>query len=379
MKVDMSVRKTKNVISLGHNTLREVDDFNISLEAPKQGKMTLVITFGELEPVECNLSAESDDLQKIKEWMEAIARDEQLTSVSLGDGAKITCEITEILESSVEKTYRYLDELFPSPIAVISVTTECGETYSAVLKVKHFINALYVTLMMFSARGPEDPTRQWYPYTEKYKKEEDYKTWMKNSPHWHQSLATSSLIEWYLQSSESYTSAKPQFQNVSSIGYIVNMWADYGCIFWRDGISIGEITTLDINDLDFDFSDVEGLEEWYADFPRLAEDFQSINEETEKETEVSILQEIEEWHIRGFKLAQEIRKRLPINVILHYEQSWDVGVGLPCFEKDKGRIIFDPRKIDKNPNRYSWWSEYIDNLNPVFPEELSGNADGVTD
>ncbi len=374
----MNVWRSKNVISIEHNALREVDDFDISRKASKRGEVTLLFSLGEFDSLTCNLKAASDDFRKLKEWMEAIARDEQLTSVSLGDGSKITCELTDILESTVEKTYRYLDELFPSPIAVISVTTESGETYSAVLKVKHFINALYVTLMMFSVRGEEAPTKQWYPYTEEYKKEEDYKTWMKNSPHWHQSQVSSSLIEWYLESSERYTSAKPQFQNVSSIGYIVNMWADYGCIFWRDGISIGEITTLDINDLDFDFSDVEGLEEWYADFPRLSEEFQSINEETEKETQASILQEIEEWHIRGFKLAQKIRKRLPINVILHYEQSWDVGFGLPYFKKDKGRIIFESRKIDKNPNRYSWWSEYIDNLNSVVPEELSGNSSSIT-
>lgn len=361
----MNVKRTKNAISLAFNDLREVDDFDICREAPKQGEMTIHFTLGNFDSVACNLKAASDDIQKLKEWMEAIVRDERQTSVLLGAGAKLTCELTDIPESAVEKTYRYLDEQFPSPIAVISLTSEGGETYSAVLKVKHFINALYVTLMMFNARGPEAPTKQWYPYTEKYKKEKDYKTWMKNSPHWHQTQVTSSLIEWYLQSSESYTSEPPHFQYVSDIGYIVKMWADYGCIFWKDGISIGEITTLNINDLDFDFSDVEGLEEWYSDFPRLSEDFQSIDEEAAKETVASILQEIEEWHIRGFKLAQEIRKRLPINVILHYMQSWDVGYGLPYFAIDKGRIIFDSRKIDKNPNRYSWWSEYVNNHHPV--------------
>lgn len=345
MKVDMSVRKTKNVISLGHNTLREVDDFNISLEAPKQGKMTLVITLGELEPVECNLSAESDDLQKIKEWMEAIARDEQHSSVVLGAGAVIACELTEIPESSVEKTYRYLDEESASSIAVLSVTAENGVTYSAVLKIKHFINALYVALMLVSVRDQEKLTNQWYAYTEEYKKQEGYKYWIEKSPYWHQSQLTSSLIEWYLQSSESYATEKPQFQFERGIAYIVTMWADYGCIFWRDGISIGDITYLGINDLTFDFSDIDGLQDWYDDFYRLADDYREIDEGTEKEKEV--LGEIKEWHIRGFKLAQKIRERLPINIILHYVQSWDVGFGQLYFERDKGRIIFDPRKIER--------------------------------
>lgn len=67
------------------------------------------------------------------------------------------------------------------------------------------------------------------------------------------------------------------------------------------------------------------------------------------------------------KLAQEIRKRLPINVILHYQQSWNVGFGLPYFARDKGRIVFDSRKIDKKPNRYSWSSEYVNNLDAINP------------
>ena len=70
-------------------------------------------------------------------------------------------------------------------------------------------------------------------------------------------------------------------------------------------------------------------------------------------SKLAILQKAREWHIRGFKLAQEIRKRLPLNVILIYEQSWDVAYGLHYFERDKGRIIFDPRKIDRNPDRFS--------------------------
>lgn len=357
----MNVRKTKNVISLEHNALREVDDFKITRKDPNQGEMTILFKLGEFDSVACNLKAVSDDILKFKEWMESIAKDDRMSSASLGSGAKITCELTDIPESSVEKTYRYLDEQFASPIAIVSITSEEGDTYSAVLKIKHFVNALYVSLMML--RNPETPIEQWYPYTEEYKKKEYYNTWMKNTPYWHQSHVTSSLIEWYLQSSESYTSANPQFQCVSRIGYIVNMWADYGCIFWRDGCSIGEVTSLSIKDLVFDFSEVDGLEAWYADFSRLAEDFQSIDEETEKATEVSILQEIEEWHIRGFKLAQEISKRLPINVILYYTQSWDVGYSLPYFAIDKGRIIFDPRKIDKNPERYSWWSEYSNDHN----------------
>lgn len=332
--------------------LREVDDFNISVKEPDQGKMSIAFTLGELDPVLCDLFAASDDLQKIKEWMEAIAKDELQSSIVLGSGTKISCELTDIPESSVKRTYRYLDELYPSAIAVISITTKEGEEYSGVFKVKHFINALYADLMTTSMRAPEKLAKHWYLYTKESKTQEGYEYWLNKTPHWHQNQLTSSLIEWYLQTTESYTAAKPQFQFERSIVYIVTMWADYGCIFWRDGISIGEITSLGIKDLDFDFSDIEGLREWYDDFYRLADDFREIDEGTEKAK--AVLQECEEWHIKGFKLAQEIRKRLPINVILLYLQSWDVGFGLRYFERDKGRIIFDSRKIDKHPDRYSW-------------------------
>lgn len=343
MKIGMNVMKTKNAISLEHNVLREVDDFNISIKDPEQGKISIILTLGELPPVTSVLCADSNDLQKLKEWMESIARDESLTSASLGSGTKITCKQTDIPEKAVDETYRYLDELFPSPLAVISITTDDNKTYSAVLKIKHFINALYVTLMMHCVRTPEKLTKQWYPYTEEYKKQESFKQWIANSPYHHQSLVASSLIEWYLQSTQSYTSVNPKFKYEGSVAYIVTMWTDYGCIFWKNGISIGEITSLEINDLNFDFSDVEGLREWYDDFYCLADSYRVIAED--KENEESLMMKIKEWHIKGFRLAQEIRRRLPLNVILLYLQSWDVGHGQRYFAKDKGRIIFDSRKI----------------------------------
>lgn len=344
----MGTRGTKNVTYLKLNTLKKADDFDFSIENPELGKMSIIFTLGELKPVTCVLYAASDDLQKMKSWMEEIARDVRHTSVTLGSGAEIACDLTNVPESSVEKTYRYLDELFPSPLGVISVTIENGETYSAVCKVKHFINKLYVSLLMVSESSTEKITQQWYPHTEDYKNSEDFKAWMNKCPHCHQGLLSSSLIEWYLQSKESYTDAKPQFQFEKGVAFIVTMWADWGCIFWRDGRSIGGITELSISDLIFDFSDVVGLKEWYDDFDRLANDFREIDEETGNERTVAILREVQEWHIRGFRLAQEIRKRLPLNVVLLYEQSWDVAFGQTYFARDSGRIIFDSRKMEND-------------------------------
>lgn len=358
--------KTKNAISAAQNTLREVDDFNITIDDPKQGKMTLHITLGEWEPVACVLCAESDDLQKLKEWMEAIARDERRASVALGSGGVIACELTDIPESSVEKTYRYLDEQFPSPIGIFTITTENGEAYSAVLKVKHFINLLYVSLLTGGYDYPRVLRKHWYPYTKKYQQSANFPKWMRKQSCWHQSMLASPLLEWYLQSSESYTDAKPQFKGEFDCAYMLSMWADFGsCIFWRhkDGASVEAYfdindhslkTDIYINGHVFSFSDIKGLNEWYAEFHSLSYEYDEIGndfpediieEEITNESKLATLQKTREWHIRGFKLAQEARKRLPINVMMIYEQSWDVANGLHYFGRDKGRIIFDPRKL----------------------------------
>ena len=349
--------KTKNAISAEQNALREVDDFNITIDAPKQGKMTLHITHGEWEPLACVLCAESDDLQKLKEWMEAIARDERHASVALGSGAVIACELTDIPESTVEKTYRYLDEQFPSPIALVSITTENGETCTAVLKVKHFINMLYVALLANWYDLNKRLKKDWYPYTKDYEESEDFRKWMRKQPYWHQRLLASPLIEWYLQSSDCYSNAKPQFKYDFGCAYMFTMWADFGdSIFWSfpDGGSSGDATCIEINDFIFDISDIEGLKEWYAEFHSLSYEYDEIGndfpediieEEITNESKLASLQKTREWHIRGFKLAQEVRKRLPMNVMMIYEQSWDVAHGLHYFGRDKGRIIFDPRKL----------------------------------
>lgn len=359
MGVVMNIRRTKNAISLEHNALREVDDFDISLNTPKRGETTIIFTLGEYDSVACDLKASSDDFQKLKEWMEAIARDESKPSIALGSGAKLTCELTDIPENAVAKTYRYLDEQFPSPIAVVSVTKENDEIYTAVLKVKHFINLLYVTLLTGVYDYPKSLRRQWYPFTKKYQQEEDFPKWMRRNLYWHHSLLASPLIEWYLQSSESYATATPQFRYEPGCAHVICMWADFGSsIFWdfSNGASLGNHEFLELGDYVFDFSDIEGLNAWYQEFFELAGDFDEIEddfpeeireEEIIEERKLATLQKIKEWHIKGFKLAQEIRKRLPLNVILIYEQSWDVAYGLHYFERDKGRIIFDPRKIDK--------------------------------
>jgi hypothetical protein len=152
----MKEMKTQNAISAEQNTLSKVDDFDITLDKPQRGKMPLHITLGELAPVTCDLWAASDDLQQLKDWMEAIARDERHASVALGSGVVLACELTDIPESTVETTYRYLDEQFPSPIALVSITTENGETCTAVLKVKHFINMLYVTFWRIGMISTKD-------------------------------------------------------------------------------------------------------------------------------------------------------------------------------------------------------------------------------
>lgn len=338
----MSETRTKNAILLKANKLREVDNFVISISEPKEGAMSLNFTLGNLAPIECELLADSDDLKKLKEWMESIAKDTGHASVVFGSGASLTCEITDIPESEVKQTGRYLDELFPSPICVISVRTGDGIFRSGVFKVKHFINQLYMTLLMGLSRETEQLAKEWYPYTKQYEhiQPQDFISWIKKTPFWHENLVSSALLDWYLQSAETYTDAQPEFKFEWGIAYVVDMWADYCCIFWRNGISIGDITYLGIHNLDFDFSDITGLEEWYDDFPRLDDDYYASFDKTEEESNAT-LQEIKEWEIKGFKLAHEIRKRLPINVVLLYSPTWITS--FPC--GNYGRIIFDQRRL----------------------------------
>lgn len=105
-----------------------VDDFALSSEKPTPGAWHFLLTLGELPPMPITLCAAADDLRKIKEWMEAIARDERHCSVVFGSGAGLCCDITDIPESAVIKTYRFLDEQFPSPIARVTQRMITGTT-----------------------------------------------------------------------------------------------------------------------------------------------------------------------------------------------------------------------------------------------------------
>ena len=332
--------KTRNTLLFEKGLLREVDEFALRRGRVLPGKWTFYLILGELRAVPGTLCADHDDLQKIKGWMEAIARDERHASVTFGSGAGLTCDITDIPESSVKKSYRYLDEEHPSPIALLTVTDDNGSSHSAVLKIKHFINYLYVVILFMSFREEDNMKEQWYAYTPKYRESEEFQTLIREHPYYHQDLQSSALVEWYLQSAECYSVVKPQFRYAIPCAYLINMWVDFGCMFWEgtEGMSIGEYSNLYINDLQFDFSDIDGLDAWIKDFHRLAERSMKVD----GFVSAKLSHTIKAWHLRGYKIAQEIRKRLPLNVILIYQQAFDLSFRQRYYRRDLGRVLFPP-------------------------------------
>lgn len=338
----MNVTKTRNVVFSEKGALRMVDDFALSSEKPTPGAWHFLLTLGELPPMPITLCAAADDLRKIKEWMEAIARDERHCSVVFGSGASLCCDITDIPESAVIKTYRFLDEQFPSPIARVTATDDNGNTCTAILKIKHFLNYLYIEIQRMPYRRTEEMKNLWYAHTAAYRESADVRAWVNGHPYYHRYFQASALMEWYLQSTESYTVARPQLRELPPCVEIVIMWVDYCSIFWsgENGGSIGDCVRLGIGSQLFDFSDIRGLLDWYSDFEEMEEKI----EFNDYKSTAGMARNIKKWQIRGFRLARKIRKRLPSNAVLIYRQTGysDCNRSSHYYRRDNGRILFDP-------------------------------------
>lgn len=337
--------------ALSSGKLCRTDDFTMSITPPKAGCITLCIRLDTGEETSFVLRADNDDLMKLKEWMETIIREEH-AEVELSGGQRLAYYVTDVPESAVEPTIRFLDELFPSPIGILSISPAEKETLECVVKVKHVLNALYLYLL---TGGNADGTREdygkhfpkeWYAYTPT---EEMHPTRIsKNLYHYNQ--LQSDLLEWYVCSSVSYADAQPRFRWTSGIPEVITMWDDWGELFWREGAGAGASTSLSVGDYNFDLSDIEGLDEWDTDFhdvERLSASYEEDDDNDEDGRPAVLTQKAREWHIRGYRLAQQVRQRMPLNAALIYELTWDVAIDTPEWEKDIGHVIFDPRLLEK--------------------------------
>lgn len=114
-------------------------------------------------------------------------------------------------------------------------------------------------------------------------------------------------------------------------------------VFWQ-GTNIGDYNYLHIDDTYIDLSDISSLEKWYDDFYLLTSEddmhtkppFAIIGEEARQE-----------WHVRGLKIAESLRSRIPQHYVFVYMQSWPLADLTPYFAADCGRIIFDERFIEE--------------------------------
>lgn len=329
-----------NRLAWESRTLRCVDDFTMSITPPKAGGIRLCIHIDGCEATTFELRAENDDLMKLKAWMEELVRSE-CAEAALSNGQRLAYRVTDVPESTVEPTVRFLDELFPSPIGILTLTPAAGEALECVVKVKHFLNALYLYLL---TGGNADTIlsygkhfeKEWYAYTPT---KVQYPEHISKSLY-HYNQQQSYLIEWYLCAAVPYAAAQPQFRWMRVIPEVLTMWDDWGELFWCEGAGSGCEHGLSVGDYDFDLSEIK-LHEWDDDFNELEK--LSSRDECDDDVPVILTQEDKDWHIRGYRLAQQVRQRMPLNAALIYELTWDIAYDTPVWSRDIGHVIFDPR------------------------------------
>lgn len=332
-----------------HTELRRVDDFRIRVGIPLHGKLTLKLRLGENPNVRLTLSAADDELMKLRAWMEDIARGVSPALVHFADGSILSCRREQDDESGFAETERFLDEAYPSSISVFCMRDARGNEYSAVLKTKHYLNALYLQLL--TGGNPDRQSdylphfrTQWYAHTPQ--------GMPRKQQHLHYRLFSSRLLEWYMCCGEAIPRSFPRFKPLPEDTVFLLMWSDYGgALFWNDeNECCGASDHIWLCEEKISLSDIPELATWESDFHVLADMVHDADTEDTEEYPIHAIDEKERtaWHIRGLHLAHQLRPRLPLSLVLLYEQSWDLAFGTPYFNNDCGRIIFDERFIEED-------------------------------
>lgn len=329
-------------------TPKTVDDVYFSASLPKGGVMCIHPRMNKRVTGLLELRAETDDLNRLKQWMEQIAKELRLTAtLMLADGQFLCLRRLSLPESAVRKTKRFLDELVPSTLSVLLLRTKEGREYRFFVKTKHFVTQLYMALLMKHVHPRDEESPGSYMKSE----------WFSHTPNawWYEkrgvdafyNAVKSLLIEWYMHSSVPWRKDKPQFRTFHHVPVYIDFWADFGgSIFWDAvGVSIGDVQFVCACGLDFEFYDMPELEEWYNDFIKLTDKYCMCTGDAHQDP-LSV-PEIEEWQKRGYAIAKKLRSRLPVNLDIIYSLTWDLAFGSRYHSTDRGHVLFDERLYER--------------------------------
>lgn len=328
------------------DTLRTTDAFSLCVYPPADGLLRTEITLGSAPAVTLTLAAAQDELTKLRTWMEDIARGISPALVCFADGTALSCRREYDDETGFAKTERFLDEEYPSSISTFCVRDARGAEYGALLKTKHYLNALYLHLLTGGNPNRQSDylphfRTQWYAHT--------LQGMPRKQRHLHYRRFSSRLLEWYLCSEEALPLRFPRFKPLPDDTAFLLMWSDFGgALFWNDeNECCGDSEQLWLGEKEILLSDIPELATWESDFHVLAGAVHDAISEDDEEYPIHAIDEKERaaWHVRGLHLAHRLRPRLPLSLVLLYEQSWDLAFGTPYFNNDCGRIIFDERFI----------------------------------
>ena len=181
------------------------------------------------------------------------------------------------------------------------------ELFSAYVERREFIRGLYLSLLNHlgfliftteefrAAKYPEgeELVKRWQPYND----------------------LRSDIIEWYITDDLFYNSPIPADTGSRLVNETVVIFSDWGCCMWDTmGCGCGDEGGLSLDSGEYDM-DIPGFKEWNARWgdPDInAPDYES-------------------WWQEGWRIAKEIRKRLPSSIDLYY-------------------MCFDPAKPDAHPD-----------------------------
>ena len=126
-------------------------------------------------------------------------------------------------------------------------------------------------------------------------------------------MLRSDIIEWYI--TDDLYNNHPMTKNKERlVNETVSMWVDCGCCFWDTmGIGSGDESGLILDSGTFKM-DIPGLKEWIGEHENM-----------------ELGPVAASWLKKGWNLAKEIRKRLPENVDLYYQNYERKGNGAPEF------------------------------------------------
>ena len=330
------------------HTPKTVDDVYFSASLPKGGVICLQPRMDSNVTGHLELRAETDDLNRLKQWMEQVAKElNPADTLMLADGQYLCLHRLSLPESAVEKTKRFLDELVPSTLSVLLIQTKEGGEYRFIVKTKHFVTQLYMALLVKHVHPDDNSTQGVYMERE----------WFSQTPHafWYTrcrhsdyyNAVKSLLVEWYMHSSVPWSVNKPQFRTFYHVPAYIDFWADFGgSIFWNEhGASIGDVQDVSACGLDFEFYDMPELEEWYNDFIKLTDKYCMCTGDAHQDP-LSV-PEIVEWQKRGYAIAKKLRSRLPVNLDIIYSLTWDLAFGSRYHSTDRGHVLFDERLYER--------------------------------